>query len=88
MGLLEFFAIKIKKYKIMKIEGYIPSGKVQGVTYYFSKTKEKFVDSIEKIYLGDLFLFKESAEKSINIKDYRIIDEYIGVVKISIEVSI
>ncbi|MFW6225771.1 MAG: hypothetical protein ACOC3V_02275 [bacterium] len=72
----------------MKIEGYLPTGIVRDVTYYFSKTKEKFVDSVEKIYLGDLFLDRESAEKYVDIKDYPLVDKYGGVAKVSLEISI
>lgn len=71
----------------MKITGYVPVGIMRDVDFYFSKKKEKFVDSIDKLMLGDLFLDKESAEK-VNLKDYPLIDKYKGVVKITIEIEL
>lgn len=72
----------------MKIEGYLPTGIVRDVTYYFSKTKKKFVDSVEKVYLGDLFVNRETAEKSLDINDYPIVDKYGGVVKVSLQITL
>ncbi len=71
----------------MKIVGYSPVGIVRDVDYYFSRKSEKFVDSVDKLMLGDLFLDKESAEK-VDLKEYPLIDKYKGVVKITLEIEL
>jgi len=71
----------------MKIIGYVPVGIARDVDYYFSKKSKKFVDSVDKLMLSDLFLDKELAEK-VDLKKYPLIDKYKGVVKITLEIEL
>ena len=79
--------IKEKKNKVV-IKGYVPVGIVRDVDFYYSKTQEKFVDSVEKLYLGDLFAFKEGIDPQKISGDFPMLDMFKGIAKIKIVIKL
>ena len=67
----------------MKIEGYIPIKKVSDKQYFFSKKKNKFVDTVDELYMSDLFINKLAIENS-----FLKIDNYEEIVKITINIEL
>jgi len=56
----------------MEITGYIVVTIFKDIKYYYSPKAEKWVDSIEKLYLGDIYVGDISSYKDIkvNMEDY------------------
>ena len=69
----------------MKIEGYIPIGVYRDVDFYFSRTREKFVDDIMKLTIGDLY--PREKDVTVDFGDYPLIDSYKGIMKVEIEIT-
>lgn len=77
--------MKTKTDKV-SIKGFIPVGIVRDVNFYFSKTQEKFVDRIDKLYIGDLFDMKKDIDLEKIHEDYPLVDSMKGIVKIKLSI--
>jgi hypothetical protein len=75
---------KNKKNKVT-IKGYVPVGIVRDVKFYFSRTQEKFVDRIDKLFVGDLYDKKDMDLEKIH-QDYPLVDSMKGIVKIKLSI--
>jgi hypothetical protein len=74
----------------MKIKGYILVGVVRDVDYYYSRTQNKFVDKIEKLYVGDLMTKsdKQTTDLELIKKDYPLVDSIKGFAKIKLKIKL
>jgi hypothetical protein len=77
----------MSKQNKITIKGYIPVGIVRDVRFYFSRTQEKFVDRIDKLFVGDLYDKKEIDLEKIR-QDYPLVDSMRGVVKIKLTIKL
>ena len=70
----------------IKIVGFVPIGKHRDVNYFYSKKVNKFV-FLENLVLSDLEPIKENVIP-ITKSDWPLIDDYLGVAKITIKIKI
>jgi hypothetical protein len=78
---------KTKKNKIV-IKGFIPVGISRDVDYYFSRTQGKFVDSVEKLFVGDLYNKKKEIDPEKLKVDFPLIDSFKGIAKIKLTIKL
>jgi hypothetical protein len=76
---------KNKKNKVT-IKGFIPVGLSRDVSFYFSRTQEKFVDRIDKLFIGDLYDNKKDIDLEKIHQDYPLVDSMRGTVKIKLSI--
>lgn len=79
--------MKAKKNKVV-IKGFVPVGISRDVDFYFSRTQKKFVDSVDKLFLGDLFNKKKEIDPEKILKDYPLVDSFKGIAKIKLTIKL
>ena len=74
----------------MKIKGFVLVGVVRDVDYYYSKTQNKFVDDVMKLYVGDLMTKSDKQTTDIDLiaKDYPLVDSIKGWAKIKMKIEL
>ena len=78
---------KIKKNKVV-IKGFVLVGVVRDVDYYYSKSQDKFVDDVQKLFLGDLMTKSQATDLELIKKDYPMVDSLKGFAKIKLVVEL
>lgn len=79
--------MKAKKNKVV-IKGFVPVGIVRDVDFYFSRTQEKFVDSADKLFVGDLYNKKKEIDPEKLLKDYPLVDNFKGIAKLKLTIKL
>lgn len=79
--------MKAKKNKVI-IKGFVPVGIIQDVDFYYSRTQKKFVDSVDKLFLGDLYNKKKEINPDKLIVVFPLIDNFKGIAKIKLTIKL
>lgn len=74
--------MKAKKNKVV-IKGFVPVGITKDS--YYSRTQEGFVDSVNKLFLGDLYNTRKEIKKLV--KDFPLEDCFKGIAKIKLTIK-
>lgn len=74
----------------MKIKGYVLVGVYRDVDHYFSKSQEKFVDNVMKLFVGDLMTKADKRAMDLELikKDYPLVDRIKGFAKVKLKIEL
>jgi len=79
-----------KRENKLKIKGFVLVGVVRDVDFYYSRTQNKFVDDVMKLFIGDLMAKsdKQTADLDLIKKDYPLVDSLKGWAKVKLTIEL
>lgn len=79
-----------KRENKLKIKGFVLVGVVRDVDFYYSRTQNKFVDDVMKLFIGDLMTKsdKQTADLDLIKKDYPLVDSLKGWAKVKLTIEL
>jgi len=78
---------KDKKNKVT-IKGFVLVGVSRDVDFYYSRSQNKFVDDVAKLYLSDLLPGQPAIDVELIKQDYPLIDSIKGIAKIKLTIKL
>jgi len=74
----------------MKIKGFVLVGVVSDVDVYYSRIQDKFVDDVQKLFLGDLMTKSDKQTTDLDLikKDYPMVDSLKGFAKLKLVIEL
>lgn len=80
----------MSKQNKMKIKGFVLVGVVSDVDVYYSRIQDKFVDDVQKLFLGDLMTKSDKQTTDLDLikKDYPMVDSLKGFAKLKLVIEL